>query len=91
MAASHARPRLVLAQHPRGERFDAFWLVGGRVVDWGPLGDLDDVGERTARALRGGDGTGPTASLTPDEVDDAAHRRDLAGPPRGNSARAVAT
>ena len=27
--------------------------------------------ERTARALRGGDGTGPTASLTPDEVDEA--------------------
>src|SRR5919108_2200460 len=31
----------------------------------------DDVGERTAAALRGGDGTGPTASLRPDEVDDA--------------------
>ena len=71
VAASHARPRLVLAQHPRGGRFDAFWLVGGRVVDWGALGDLDDVAERTARALRGGDGTGPTSSLQPDEVDDA--------------------
>jgi DNA polymerase III subunit epsilon len=71
VAASHTRPRLVLAQHPQGERFDAFWLVGGRVVDWGALRDLDDVAERTARALRGGDGTGPTSSLQPDEVDDA--------------------
>jgi DNA polymerase-3 subunit epsilon len=71
IAASHARPRLVLAEHPRGGRFDCFWLVGGRVVDWGALGDLDDLWERTVAALRGGDGTGPTASLQPDEVDDA--------------------
>ncbi|MEA2268266.1 MAG: polymerase subunit epsilon [Solirubrobacteraceae bacterium] len=71
LAAGHARPRLVLAEHPRGARFDAFWLVGGRIVDWGPLGDLDDVVARTAAALRGGDGTGPTASLAPDEVDEA--------------------
>jgi DNA polymerase III subunit epsilon len=71
VAASHSRPRLVLAEHPRGGRFDCFWLVGGRVVDWGPLGDLDDLAARTAVALRGGDGTGPTASLRPDEVDDA--------------------
>jgi len=61
----------VLAEHPRGGRFDAFWLVGGRVVDWGPLGDLDDVCARTVAALRGGDGTGATTSLAPDETDDA--------------------
>jgi DNA polymerase-3 subunit epsilon len=71
LAASHARPRLLLAEHPQGGRFDAFWLVGGRIVDWGPLGDVDDLHARTAAALRGGDGTGPTASLTPDEVDEA--------------------
>jgi DNA polymerase-3 subunit epsilon len=71
LAASHARPRLLLAEHPRGGRFDAFWVVGGRIVDWGPLRDLDDLAARTATALRGGDGTGPTASLTPDEVDEA--------------------
>ena len=68
---THARPRLVLAEHPRGGRCDAFWLVGGRVVDWGPPGDLDEVMERTVRALRGGDGTGATACLAPDEVDEA--------------------
>jgi DNA polymerase-3 subunit epsilon len=71
LAATHTQPRLVLAEHPRGGRFDAFWLVGGRVVDWGPLGDLDDVASRTAGALRGGDGTGATACLAPDEVDEA--------------------
>ncbi|HEX6622005.1 MAG TPA: hypothetical protein VF024_20235, partial [Solirubrobacteraceae bacterium] len=71
LAATHARPRLVVAEHPRGGRCDAFWLVGGRVVDWGPPGDLDDVMERTVRALRGGDGTGATACLAPDEVDEA--------------------
>ncbi|MEA2227911.1 MAG: polymerase subunit epsilon [Solirubrobacteraceae bacterium] len=71
LAASHARPRLVLAEHPGGGRFDAFWLVGGRIGDWGPLGDLDEVAARTAAALHAGDGTGPTASLAPDEVDEA--------------------
>src|SRR3954452_5650996 len=71
LAATHARPRLVLAEHPRGGRCDAFWLVGGRVVDWGPPGELDEVMERTVRALRGGDGTGATACLAPDEVDEA--------------------
>jgi DNA polymerase III subunit epsilon len=71
LAATHARPRLVLAEHPAGGRFDAFWLVGGRVVDWGPLGALDELMERTERALRAGDGTGATAVLAPDEVDEA--------------------
>ena len=71
LAATHARARLVLAEHPRGGRFDAFWLVGGRVVDWGPLGPVDDVLERTRHALRGGDGTGATACLAPDEVEEA--------------------
>ena len=53
LAATHARPRLVLAEHPRGGRCDAFWLVGGRVVDWGPPGDLDEVdGAHGARAAR---------------------------------------
>jgi DNA polymerase-3 subunit epsilon len=68
LAATHARPRLVLAEHPRGGAADAFWLVGGRIVDWGPLGGEAEVAQRTARALRGGDGTGGVASLTPDEV-----------------------
>jgi DNA polymerase-3 subunit epsilon len=47
LRAAHAHPRLVVAEGPEGA--DAFWLVGGRVVDWGPLGE--DVAERTAAAL----------------------------------------
>src|SRR4051795_7584800 len=54
LAATHARPRLVLAEHPRGGAWDAFWLVGGRVADWGPLDEasLDELQDRTGGALR---------------------------------------
>jgi len=85
LAATHARPRLVLAQHPRGDgRFDAFWLVAGRVADWGPLGggqgvpgarsgadaaDVADIVTRTHAALRSGDGRERVGWLSPDEVD----------------------
>jgi DNA polymerase-3 subunit epsilon len=54
LRATHAGARLVLAPHPaqRG-RFDAFWIAGGRVVDWGALpGDPDELASRTAAALR---------------------------------------
>jgi DNA polymerase-3 subunit epsilon len=70
LAATHAQPRLVLAGHPRGGSHDAFWLVGGRIVDWGPLGDPADAAERTARALRAGDGTGHSAWLATEDVED---------------------
>ena len=60
LEATHARPRLVLAPHPVGSSFDAFWVVGGRLVDWGAVGDADDLERRTAAALaRGGSGRGP--------------------------------
>jgi DNA polymerase-3 subunit epsilon len=68
MSATHARPRLVLASHPEQARFDALWLVGGRVADSAPLVSAEDAWERTQRALRGGDGRGRTASATPEEV-----------------------
>jgi DNA polymerase-3 subunit epsilon len=68
MAATHARPRLVLASHPEAARFDALWLVGGRVADWAPLGEPAEVWERTQAALRGGDGRGAAPCATPDEV-----------------------
>jgi len=44
------RPRLVLARHPAKERWDAFWLAGGRVVDWGPLPPQAEEIERRTRA-----------------------------------------
>jgi DNA polymerase-3 subunit epsilon len=68
VAATHARPRLVLASHPERAVFDAVWLVGGRVASWGPLESTEDAWARTEAALRCGDGRGSTATATPDEV-----------------------
>jgi DNA polymerase-3 subunit epsilon len=70
LRATHAAPRLVLAEHPRGGRFDAFWLVAGRVADWGPAGDVDELVRRTAAALRLGAGSSLSMHLTPDEAAD---------------------
>ena len=74
LQATHARPRLVLAPHPRGGKADAFWLVGGRLVNWGPVPPAGDGGdalaEQAAMALRSGDGRGSTAWLAPDEVEE---------------------
>ena len=54
LRATHAGARLVLAPHPeRIGCFDAFWLAGGRVVDWGALpADPQELSARTAAALR---------------------------------------
>ena len=37
LEATHSRPRLIVAAHPSEPRGDGFWLVGGRLVEWGPL------------------------------------------------------
>jgi DNA polymerase-3 subunit epsilon len=67
LRATHSAPRLVLAQHPVKERHDAFWLVRGRLVDWGPLPGHSDLVERTRAAL----GHPPGRSVVPaDEVDE---------------------
>ncbi|HMJ34729.1 MAG TPA: exonuclease domain-containing protein [Baekduia sp.] len=68
MAATHARPRLVLAAHPVEARYDALWIVGGRIAGWAPLTDADDAWARTEAALRGGDGRGLAPCATADEV-----------------------
>ena len=54
LRAAHAGTRLVLAPHPTAAgRHDAFWIAGGRVVDWGPLpADRGELAARTAAALR---------------------------------------
>src|SRR5215207_4531398 len=54
LRATHAGTRLVLAPHPsKRERFDAFWIAGGRVVDWGPLPtDPAELVARASAALR---------------------------------------
>ncbi len=54
LAATHARPRLVLARHERATAHDAFWLVGGRLTDWTPLEHAGgDLHVRTLAALAG--------------------------------------
>ena len=69
LSATHARPRLILASHPReAGRFDAFWLVDGRIADWGPL-DEGDPWERTQAALRGWRAA-PATHVPPDEIDE---------------------
>ena len=71
LQATHAQPRLVLAAHPTDRRFDAFWLVGGRVADWGEMPDLDELERRTAAALtRLGGARGVGTHVPPAEVDE---------------------
>ncbi|HWV87998.1 MAG TPA: exonuclease domain-containing protein [Capillimicrobium sp.] len=71
LAATHARPRLVRAPHPRDPaRGDLFWLVDGRVADWGPTTEAGDLDERTRAALRGWDPRRPATHVPADEVDE---------------------
>lgn len=52
LAVTTSRPLLVLADAPEGDAWEAFWLVGGRVADWGPLPGSLELVERSAAALR---------------------------------------
>ena len=49
LRATHSAPRLVLARHPVKERFDAFWIVQGRLRGLGPAAGR----VRARRANRG--------------------------------------
>ncbi|HYZ27698.1 MAG TPA: exonuclease domain-containing protein, partial [Thermoleophilaceae bacterium] len=52
LEAMHARPRLVLASHPAKPLWDAFWVVAGRVVDWGALpAEPSEIAARTTSAM----------------------------------------
>ena len=77
LEATHARPRLVLAPHPEKDPAhppEAFWLVAGRLVDFGRLQRADSVDElaaRTEAALRREGRVGEVgAHVPPDEVDE---------------------
>ncbi|MGA9858475.1 MAG: exonuclease domain-containing protein [Solirubrobacteraceae bacterium] len=72
LEATHARPRLVLAPHPGDGDVEAFWLVGGRLVDYGPLtGGATELHERTVAALRHDGRVGELgAHVPPNEVDE---------------------
>jgi DNA polymerase-3 subunit epsilon len=51
LRATHTGARLVLAPHPEAAgRFDAIWIAGGRVVDWGPGETAAELAPRSARA-----------------------------------------
>jgi len=71
LEATHARPRLVVVAHPADPaRRDGFWMVGGRLVDWGAVQkDVGAVYERTVAALRRGGRAGELgAHVPPDEI-----------------------
>jgi DNA polymerase-3 subunit epsilon len=100
LRAVHAAPQLIVARHPSKERFDAFWLVDGRVADWGPLPGASELAQRTEAALRRRSPRGPSP-LPPEEVDEvrivsswlAEHepaRLSLAEPPRAAELTAFA-
>jgi DNA polymerase-3 subunit epsilon len=69
LTATQAAPRLVLAKHPVKERFDAFWILRGRVHDWGPLPGSEELAQRTQALLERSPGPA-RAPLPPDEVDE---------------------
>ena len=73
LEATHVRAKLVLAAHPVDQvRGDAFWLAGGRLVDWGPAPEDTEALERRnqaalSRAARAGE---LGAHVPPDEIDE---------------------
>ncbi len=73
LEATHVRARLVLAPHPvDSERRDAFWLVAGRLIDWGEApADTDALEQRTEAALKRGGRAGELgAHVPPTEIDE---------------------
>jgi DNA polymerase-3 subunit epsilon len=73
LEATHARPRLIAAAHPTDpQRCDAFWLVCGRLIDWGPMPtQLEELTQRTGAALRRAGRIGELgAHVPPDEIDE---------------------
>jgi DNA polymerase-3 subunit epsilon len=67
--ATHARPRLVLARHPERDEHDGFWLVAGRVVDWGPVDpDGSELERRTRAALAKAPPAAASAYLPAEEI-----------------------
>ncbi|HKP89760.1 MAG TPA: hypothetical protein VJT75_07255, partial [Thermoleophilaceae bacterium] len=70
LQATHARTRLVVAPHPSKRRFDAFWIVAGRVADWGALPETGELVERTRSALARRPARQVGSAVPPAEVDE---------------------
>jgi len=66
LRAVDADPRLVLAQHPSQPRWDAFWIVGGRVADWGALTAPAELAARSEVVLA----AAPARAVPAEEVDE---------------------
>ncbi len=72
LRATHARSRLLLAGPPP---FEAFWIVGGRIVDWGavcggPREAPRELYRRTVAALRHRPGRGVGVHIPATEIDE---------------------
>jgi DNA polymerase-3 subunit epsilon len=71
LEATHSHARLILAPHPTADTHDAFWLAGGRLVDWGALPEAHELGARTRAAVaRGGRAGELGAHIPPEEIDE---------------------
>jgi DNA polymerase-3 subunit epsilon len=70
LEAIHTRSRLILAPHPTGKALDAFWLAGGRLVDWGPLYDEELLSRTRPVVARGARAGELGAHIPPDEIDE---------------------
>ncbi len=70
LEATHTRPRLIIAPHPVEPRYDLFWLVGGRLADWGAVRDAGELEARTQAALARGGRRELGAHVPPGEIDE---------------------
>ena len=71
LEAVGARSRLVLVRHPTKDAWDAFWIVAGRVVDWGPLPEAAELEARTrAAAERAASTAAARRWVEPEEIDE---------------------
>lgn len=60
----------MLAGAPEGTGLDAFWLVEGRLADWGPVPSLDELVRRTAAVLPARQRPGAAAHVPAEEIDE---------------------
>jgi DNA polymerase-3 subunit epsilon len=60
----------VLARHPVKERWDALWIVAGRVADWSELPGAAELARRTKAALERRPPPHRRPAIPVDEVDE---------------------
>jgi DNA polymerase-3 subunit epsilon len=71
LEATHARARVALVRHPARDELEAFWIAGGRLVDYGraDLDALPELWSRTQAAARRASRAGDIgAHVPPGEV-----------------------